>query len=158
MCAVQAFLRMYISCSFLESNLTKNSLAMVFKSSWFTTHLWWASKWKVVELFPWYGWSKPCLYSLHKWKKVSCSASVLVAGSNYRTLISLITSGYRDQFFSYKCNTFTMSGKQRTDWDWDEVFIIQSDLYYPRLCYPRNSIIRGFWGQILVRPIYMKYS
>ena len=28
---------------------------------------------------------------------------------------------------------------------------IQSDLYYPR-----NSIIRGFWGHILVRPAYMK--
>ena len=30
---------------------------------------------------------------------------------------------------------------------------IQSDLYYPR-----NSIVRDFWGQILVRPTYMKYS
>ena len=29
---------------------------------------------------------------------------------------------------------------------------LQSDLYYPR-----NSIIRGFWGQNLVRPTYMKY-
>ena len=35
-------------------------------------------------------------------KKVSCSASVQVAGSNNRTLVSLITctSGYREQFFS----------------------------------------------------------
>ena len=33
-------------------------------------------------------------------KKVSCSASVLVAGSNNRTLISLITSGHKVQFFS----------------------------------------------------------
>ena len=56
-------------CSFLVSNLTKNSLAMVFKSSWSTTPLWWASKWKVVESFPWHGWSKPYLYSPHKWKK-----------------------------------------------------------------------------------------
>ena len=30
---------------------------------------------------------------------------------------------------------------------------IQSDLYYPR-----NSIIRGFWGQNLVSPTHMKYS
>ena len=60
-------------------------------------------------------------------KKVSCSASVLVAGINNRALISLITSWYyRDQFFctEYRCNTFTMSGKQRTDWDWHEVFMI----------------------------------
>ena len=34
---------------------------------------------------------------------------------------------------------------------------IQSDLYYPRLCYPRTSFIRGFWRQNLVRPTYMKY-
>ena len=30
---------------------------------------------------------------------------------------------------------------------------LQSDL-----CYPRNSIIRGFWDQILVSPTYMNYS
>ena len=45
-------------------------------------------------------------------KKVSYSASVLVADSNNRTLISLITSGYRDQFFSINV---TPSAKQRTD-------------------------------------------
>ena len=33
------------------------------------------------------------------------------------------------------------------------IIIIQLDLYYPR-----NSIIRGFWGQNLVRRTYMKYS
>ena len=38
------------------------------------------------------------------------------------------------------------------------ILLVQSDLYYPRFCYPRNSIIRGSWGQILVRPTYMKYS
>ena len=35
----------------------------------------------------------------------------------------------------------------------DKIKYIQSDLYYPR-----NSIIRGFWGQNLVRRTYMKYS
>ena len=35
---------------------------------------------------------------------------------------------------------------------------MQSDLYCPRLYFPPNSIICGFWGQILVRPTYMKYS
>ena len=35
--------------------------------------------------------------------------------------------------------------------------ILQSDLYYPRLCYPRTSFIRGLWGQNLVRPTYIKY-
>ena len=29
---------------------------------------------------------------------------------------------------------------------------IQSDLHYSHLYYPRNSIIRGFWDQNLVRP------
>ena len=33
------------------------------------------------------------------------------------------------------------------------VYTVQSDLYYPR-----NSIIRGFGVQNLVRPTYMKYS
>ena len=35
---------------------------------------------------------------------------------------------------------------------------VQSDLYFPRLYYPWNSIIRSFWGQNLVRPTYMKCS
>ena len=38
------------------------------------------------------------------------------------------------------------------------MIVVQSDLYYLRLYYPRNSIIRGFWGQNLVRPTNMKYS
>ena len=37
-------------------------------------------------------------------------------------------------------------------------FLIQSDLYYPRLYHTRKSIIRGFWGWNLVRLTYMKYS
>ena len=47
--------------------------------------------------------------------------------------------------------------RKRDEYSFVHCLNIQSDLYYPRLRYPRNSIIRGFWGQILVRPTYMKY-
>ena len=48
---------------------------------------------------------------------------------------------------------FSLCPRNLDLWLEKSIYVIQSDL-----CYPRNSIICGFWGQNLVRTTYMNYS